>query len=211
MGQRYGRRPVAALPRSRRRGLVLAGLAVAVLLTVLPAFADTPETGTDPAVTLTVTPSDGLSDGQVVTVTGTGFPAGTAGTIRECGGTAAAPQCDLTVTAAFVTTANGTIPPTSVTVERIIDTGTTTFNCGVQSCMLLASAGGRASQHHIRMAGPGTSIPSSSIPPTSLPPLPVLQGHELVCTILQDLLQPFPFVRGLITSLLVLFGCPATG
>jgi hypothetical protein len=61
------------------------------------------------------------------------------------------------------------------------------------------------------MAGPGTSIPSSSIPPTSLPPLPVLQGHELVCTILQDLLQPFPFVRGLITSLLVLFGCPATG
>lgn len=149
--------------RRRWRGSVaLGGLAVALCLAVLPALADTPESGLDPNVTLTVTPSDFLTDGQVVTVTGAGFTPNTAGTTRECGGTVAAPQCDLTVMASFVTTASGEIPPTSVTVERIIDTGTTTFNCGVQACALVATAGERTSQHHIRMAGAGTSVPTTT-------------------------------------------------
>ena len=227
MRHRFGRISASTPGRGCRSSLVLAGLAMTMLLAVLPAFADTPETGTDQSATLTVTPSDGLSDGQVVTVTGTEFPPNTAGVIRECGGTVAAPQCDLTVTATFVTTPAGDIPPTNVTVERIIDTGFTTFNCGAQSCALVASAGGRTSQHHISMAGAGTSsIPPTSIPPTSIPPTSVLPttvpstsipptsipaGPELVCTVLRVLLEPFPFLRGLITSLLSVFGCPATG
>lgn len=158
--------PVQASGHTATRGwrgsLALLGLAVAVVAAVVPAMADVPETGTDPNVTLTVTPADGLSDGQVVTVTGAGFPPNTSGTIRQCGGSVTAPQCDLTVSVPFVTTATGQIPPTSVTVERIIDTGTTTFNCGVQACALVATAGAASSQHHIRMAGAGTSVPPSS-------------------------------------------------
>ncbi len=81
---------------------------------------------------------------------------------------------DLTVNVAFVTTATGDIPPTSVSVKRIIDTGTTTFNCGVQACAMVAAAGGRTSQHHVRMAGAGTSVPTSatstSTSSTSTPP-----------------------------------------
>ncbi len=137
-------------------------LALALLALMLPAFADTPQTGTDPSVTLNVTPSAGLADGQTVTVTGAGFPAGTAGVIRQCGGTATAPQCDPTTATPFVTTATGTIPPTAVTVKRIVNTGATTFNCGVQACALVATAGAKSSQHQVRMAGAGTVVPTSS-------------------------------------------------
>lgn len=47
----------------------------------------------------------------------------------------AGPQCDLPVAATFVTTATGRIPATNVTVKRIVDTGTSTFNCGVQGVL----------------------------------------------------------------------------
>lgn len=162
MGEAQARLSVPRVRRGWWGSIVLAGWTAALLVAVLPASGDTPETGSDPNVTLTVTPSDALSDGQVVTVTGAGFPANTAGTIRQCGGSATPPTCDLTVNVAFVTTAAGDIPPTSVSVERIIDTGTTTFNCGVQACALVATAGGRTSQHHVRMAGAGTSVPTSA-------------------------------------------------
>lgn len=148
--------------RPRWRRLSVGGLALVLLALMLPAFADTPQTGTDPSVTLNVTPSTGLADGQTVTVTGAGFPAGTAGVIRQCGGTVTAPQCDPTTATPFVTTAAGAIPPTAVTVKRIVNTGATTFNCGVQACALVATAGGKSSQHQVRMAGAGTVVPTSS-------------------------------------------------
>ena len=69
-----------------RRGITAAGLAVAVLVFVLPAFADTPESGSDPSVTLAVAPNDFVGSGQTVSVTGAGFPANTPGVIRQCGG-----------------------------------------------------------------------------------------------------------------------------
>ena len=227
MRDRHSRRSVDRRSVSSRRTFFLGGLAAVMLVAVLPAFADAPETGSDPVVTLTVTPSDFLSDGQAVTVTGTGFTPNTPGTIRQCAGPVTAPQCDPTVTASFVTTATGDVPPTSVTVERIINTGATTFNCGVQTCALVATAGDRTSQHHIRMTGAGTSVPTSStstsiatvpppgsVPPASNPPVtftPVLPMAQLVCSILQALVEPFPFLRDLFTSLLGLFGCPPTG
>jgi hypothetical protein len=154
------------------RRLGVGGLALILLTLVLPAFADTPQTGADPTVTLTVTPSTALADGQVVTVTGAGFPANTVGIIRECGGTAAAPQCDPTTTTPFVTTAAGTIAPTSFTVKRIVNTGATTFNCGVQSCALVATAGAKSSQHQIRMAGAGTVLTTTSTVTSSTTVLP---------------------------------------
>ena len=152
------------------RRLGIAGLALVLLTLVLPAFADTPQTGADPSVTLNVSPSTGLADGQVVTVTGAGFAPGTVGTIRECAGTLTAPQCDLTTITPFVTTAEGTIPPTAVAVKRVVNTGATTFNCGVQACALVATAGAKSAQHQIRMAGAGTVVttsPTTSTGPTT--------------------------------------------
>lgn len=158
---------MARIGASRRRGAVVAGLAVAFLVAVMPALADMPETGANPGVTLTVTPDDLLSVGQAVTVTGTGFPANQGGVIRQCGGSISAPQCDASVAGTFVTTATGEIPATSVAVKRLIDTGTTTFNCGVQACALVATAGDRTSQHHISILGAGTIVPSSTTTSTS--------------------------------------------
>ena len=202
----------------------MAGLAVAVLVFVLPAFADTPEFGSDPSVTLTVTPDDFVGNGQTVLVTGAGFPANTPGVIRQCGGPPAAPQCDADIAATFVTTATGDIPPTPVTAERIVDTGTTTFNCGVQQCFLVASAGGRTSQHHLSIAGAGTLVPTSTsssttttttspstTTTTTIPATVPIPGANLVCPLLQSFLGSFPFLSGLIGGLLAVFGCGAVG
>ena len=81
MGNGCGGVSVHRLSRRTRSSIFLAGLALAVLVAMLPAFADTSERGSDPNVALTVTPSDALSDAQVVTVTGTGFPPNTVGTL----------------------------------------------------------------------------------------------------------------------------------
>ena len=163
MGGRRGGTLVGGLA-ARWRRLGVAVLAFALLTLMLPAFADTPQTGTDPSVTLTVIPSTGLSDGQVVTVTGSGFPGNSVGIIRQCGGTVTAPQCDPTTSTPFVTTAAGTIPPTAFATKRIVNTGATTFNCGVQTCFLLATSGPRSAQHQVRMASAGTVVTSSSSP-----------------------------------------------
>lgn len=194
-----------------RSRIVLVALAI-VVVAGYPSLADTPESGTDPSATLTVTPSDALSDGQTVTVTGSGFPPSTGGVIRQCGGSAADPQCDVGLVVPFVTTATGDIPPTPVTVRRIVNTGTTTFNCGIQYCALVATAGGMSSQHHVRMAGAGTVVPTSTPPPpttirpppTTIPPLPT--GNP-ICDALAVVLESFPFLRELLASLFTLLGC----
>lgn len=145
----------------RWRRLGVGGIVLVLLALMLPAFADTPQTGIDPSVTLTVSPSTGLADGQGVTVTGSGFPGNTVGIMRQCGGAVAA-QCDLTTTTPFFTTAAGAIPPTAFAVKRIVNTGATTFNCGVQACAIVATAGAKSSQHSVRMASAGTVLTSSS-------------------------------------------------
>ncbi len=191
----------------RRRGLVVAGLVVALLAVVIPAFGDTPESGPDPNVTLTVTPDDFLgAPEQNVTVTGTGFPPNTPGVIRQCGGTAGAPQCDPDPVGSFVAGASGQLPPTAVTVVRTIDTGTTTFNCGVQMCFLVATAGTASSQHHIRFAGAGTIVPtsSSSTTTTTIAGVPDLTP---LCGLLQTILAPFSFLGGLLDDVLAMLGC----
>ncbi len=198
-----------------RRRAALAGLVLSLFVVVLPAFGDTPEFGPDPNVTLTVTPDDLLANGQTVMVTGTGFPPNTAGTIRRCGVVAGTPQCDVDVAATFTTGPSGEIPPTAVTVTRIVDTGSTTFNCGVQACVLVATAGDRSSQHGVRILGAGTLVPSSTTATsstmpasttTSLPP-----SVPSLCAPVQAILEPFPFLRSFLDALLVSIGCPARG
>ena len=209
------RRASHAYPRRRpalRRSLALAGLVSVLLGVMLPAFGDTPETGPDPNVALTVTPDDMVSNGATVTVTGSGFPPNTPGVIRQCGGSAGAPQCDLDVAATFVTTASGDIPPTPVTVTRIVDTGATTFNRCVQACWLVATAGGRTSQHHVSVAAAGTVVPTST-PPTSTPPttFPGLPHLGSLCGVLRAIIEPLPFLRSLLEPVLSVLGCAPSG
>ena len=189
-----------------RRAILVAGV-VALLAMVLPAFGDTPESGPDPNVTVTVTPDDFLSPGQTVTVTGAGFPPNTPGVIRQCGGTAAAPQCDLDVAGTFTTTSSGEIPPTEVTVERTIDTGTTTFNCSVQSCWLVATAGGTTSQHHVRFAGAGTLVPSTSSSSTTSTTVALPPDLTSLCGLVRALLEPFSFLGGFVEAVLSVLRC----
>ncbi len=198
-----------------RRRAALAGLVLSLFVVVLPAFGDTPESGPDPNVTLTVTPDDLLADGQTVMVTGTGFPPNTAGTIRQCGVVAGVPQCDADVAATFTTGPSGEIPPTAVVVTRIVDTGTTTFNCGVQACVLVATAGDRSSQHGVRILGAGTLLPSSTTATSSTVPATTTTSTSStvpsLCAAVQAILEPFPFLGSFLDALLGLIGCPATG
>jgi hypothetical protein len=219
-----------------RRGLFAGGLAVAVLLAGLPAGADAPEHGLDPTVSLTVTPDDALGDGQSVMVTGTGFPPHASGLIRECGGSVAVPDCDLTLSGGFLTDGNGNIPPSPMSVDRVISNFTSSYNCGVQACFLVADAGGKSSRHHISFAGAGTVPPSSTTtssptttPPTTIgggttvPPQTTVPGattvpagstpattvpENLLCVIIRGLGQALPGLVGtLADALLRLLGC----
>ena len=209
-----------------RQGLFVAGLAGALLVAGLPAGAHTPETGSDPTVTLTVNPDEGLTDGQTVTVTGTGFPANASGLIRECGGSVALPECDTIVSGFFITDGAGAIPPSPMTVNRVITTFTTTYNCGVQACALVATAGGKSSRHHISFAGAGTvppttsattvpgattvpttapgattvptTVPGATTVPTTVPPSTTIPPapENLLCAIVRALGQALPGILG---------------
>ncbi len=217
-----------------RRGLFVAGLAAALLVGGLPAGADGPESGLDPSVTLTVNPDDNLTDGQSVMVSGAGFPANVPGLIRECGGSVAAPACDTVVSGIFLTGGDGTFPPTPMTVNRVITTfASTTFNCGVQACAIVADAGGKSSRHHITFAGAGTVIPTTSPttgpPPTTAPPATTIPGATTlpppttvppvttvpppttipITNLLCALLQPISnLLGGILNGLLAALGCP---
>jgi hypothetical protein len=66
----------------------MAGLAVALgFVGAAPAQAD--------AAQLTVSPTTGIADGQNLTVTGTGFPAGTAVFVVECAKSVTTHSCDI--------------------------------------------------------------------------------------------------------------------
>ena len=79
----------------------------------------------------------------------------------------ALPECDTVVPGIFFTDGNGDIPSGPMTVNRVITTFTTTYNCGISACALVAAAGGKSSRHHISFAGAGTVPPTSS--PTTVP------------------------------------------
>jgi hypothetical protein len=211
-----------------RRGLLVTVVAGAVLASGLPASANGPESGADPSVTMTVSPSDNLLDGQSVYATGSGWPTFADGIIRQCGITAAGPQCDQAVAGQFKTGAAPVLPKTLVQVKRYVNTGTTTFNCGVQACALVATAGGKTSQHHIAILGAGTSssidegpattagtmdTTTSTSPATTVPsPTTTVAGPGtagLVCNLLTGLRGILGgLLAGLFDSLLTFFGCP---
>jgi hypothetical protein len=225
--------PHRHLPVGLRRGLFLVGLAATVVVAGLPAAADTPETGGDAGVTLTVTPSDNVSDGQTVIVTGTGFPPNASGLVRQCAG--AVPDCDTFVASIFLTSPDGSIPPVYLNAQRVITTWTTTYNCSTQACSVVATAGGKSGRHHISIAGAGTVVPTSTTPstipttsptttattvttvtttPTTIPGTVTTTtapptGSNIICDILQALRGILGgLLAGVVDGLLSLFGCP---
>ena len=163
-----GKVSICRIGSGARQLLFVAGLAVAVLVAGLPAGADTPESGVDPHVTVTITPDDALSDGQTVFVSGTGFAPSASGKIRQCAGSVIAPECDTTLAGFFLTDADGAFSSAPMTVQRVITTFSTTYNCGVQACALVADTGTQISRHHVSFAAAGTVVsPTSTTPSTS--------------------------------------------
>ncbi|MFB7657745.1 MULTISPECIES: enediyne antibiotic chromoprotein [unclassified Streptomyces] len=120
-----------------RSRLTQSGLLGAAAVAAL-AFAAAPASAA-PAVT--ATPAAGLADGQSVTVTGTGFPAGTQVAVSQC---REATTCTDTLATATVDAGGGF--STAYTVRRQFtatdwSTGTgtpVTVDCAAQQCQLVA-------------------------------------------------------------------------
>lgn len=107
-----------------------AATAAAALLAATPASA---------AAAMSVTPSSGLSDGQTVTVTGSGYTAGASVHVGECSTPDVCSNDTITTTAG----ADGTFS-VSFTVEKVFQaedwsTGTTvTVDCAAVQCSVAA-------------------------------------------------------------------------
>ncbi len=81
---------------------------------------------------LTATPNTGLTNGQVIKVSGSGFVPNESVYVIECIASAtSASSCDLNTAAPATTDANGALPPTNFKVATGIISGTTT--CGTSS------------------------------------------------------------------------------
>src|SRR4051794_3076854 len=115
--------------RIRRYTSVVAVVAVLAVGAVSAAFASGAESDPDgdPNVSITVSPSDNLVDGQAVSVTGTGFQTSTAGSLRVCN-TAEARICSAALVA-VTTSPTGNLGPINVNVPKSFTSGTDSVNC----------------------------------------------------------------------------------
>ncbi|MGH9224831.1 MAG: neocarzinostatin apoprotein domain-containing protein, partial [Acidimicrobiales bacterium] len=103
----------------RSFAIILAVAAAAVLGPISPASANGPESDPDgdPNVTLTVSPSDNLTDGQLVQVSGAGFPPNSVGgRLRMCN-TGDSRVCTAPI-GTFATDASGSFAPVQVNVPQ---------------------------------------------------------------------------------------------
>lgn len=157
----------------RRRTLVLAVTLTAVGAGV--ALANTPEGGFQPGVTITVTPSDNLSDQATVHVEGTGFGNQRTVNIYPCD-TLNPQSCGSQVGPPVTTNATGQFA-IDVAVTRTFTAGTPpaarAVNCGTEQCVLSATNNaGPVAQHHINFTGgivfTGPTTTSSTLPPTTV-------------------------------------------
>lgn len=118
--------------RLTKSGLLGAAAVAALAFSAAPASA---------APAVTASPASGLSDGQSVTVTGTGFPAGAVIAVSQCRGTS---TCTDTLTKATVGANGGftaayTVRKQFTATDWSTGTGSTvTVNCATQQCQLVA-------------------------------------------------------------------------
>ncbi|KAF2774748.1 enediyne antibiotic chromoprotein [Streptomyces coelicoflavus] len=118
--------------RLTKSGLLGAAAAAALAFSAVPASA---------APALAVSPGSGLSDGQSVTVTGTGFPAGTEVAVSQCRENT---TCTDTLVTATVGADGGfsaayTVRREFTATDWSTGTGTpVTVDCAAQQCQLVA-------------------------------------------------------------------------
>lgn len=148
------------------RMFVVATLAL-VLLTGAPAGAATAEgPGLLSKEYVTVTPSDNLSAGQTVMVSGRGFLPDKHLAFNECKAVIRGySDCDPTTTQTnmVTTAADGTFPPTPYVLAKTtvhIPSLNADLDCGVEKCALGVGdpAGQTAGAHHISFGGTGRPI-----------------------------------------------------
>jgi hypothetical protein len=102
-----------------------------------------PGTAHGQVASVTVTPSTGLTDGQTVTVSGTGFVQGPFLRILQCAGepgdlSSAVSLCDLGPFVLPAVDAQGNVLPTPFTVSETISTsGLGLVNCRTSQCVIL--------------------------------------------------------------------------
>jgi hypothetical protein len=113
-----------------------AAVGVAVAAVIVP-FAAQPAAAATP--TLTATPSTGLHNADVVSVSGTGFAVSSAFTLVECSSLAST-GCDTSNVVTGTTGADGTIAPTNITVHTgAIGAGTCPTSADGTGCYLIAT------------------------------------------------------------------------
>lgn len=118
--------------RLTKSGLLGAAAVAALAFSAVPASA---------APALTVTPGSGLADGQSVTVTGTGFAAGTEVAVSQCreATTCTDALATATVDANGGFTATYTVRRQFAATDWSTGTGTpVTVDCAAQQCQLVA-------------------------------------------------------------------------
>jgi hypothetical protein len=118
--------------RLTKTGMLGAAAVAALALSTGPASA---------AAAVTASPSSGLADGQSVTVTGTGFPAGAEVAVSQCreNTTCTDALATVTVGADGSFTAPYTVHKQFTATDWSTGTGTpVTVDCGTQACQLVA-------------------------------------------------------------------------
>ena len=118
--------------RLTKAGMLGSAVVAALAISTAPASA---------APAVTASPSSGLADGQTVTVTGTGFPAGAEVAVSQCreNTTCTDTLAKATVGANGTFTAPYTVRKQFAATDWSTGTGTpVTVNCAVQQCQLVA-------------------------------------------------------------------------
>jgi hypothetical protein len=122
------------------------------------------------AATLTGSPTTGLTNGQIVTVSGTGFAPSTTIYIVECSSPAPAQSnCDITHLAQATSSASGAITATAVT-ARTGPIGDGTCAAGGTNCSITASSstpGDPKATLAITFAAAAAASPSAAAPTTT--------------------------------------------
>ncbi len=149
-------------------GLLVAAFAIALIAT---GFASADTMGTS----LTVTPSSGLTDGQSVALSGSGYTPGASGTVSECGNNAAN-GIGCTTIGTLSTDGSGNLPAgTTVNVQKTFTAMSgpangTTIDCATDACWIDVSAYTTNATKAISFAAPPVLNPAVTVTPnTNLP------------------------------------------
>ena len=165
MDRTGGDRSDFARRRSSRASIAFGLLAATSAMGLLPgrAIADTPVGGSNPNVTLDVTPSSNLLNGQAVAVVGAGFGAAQTVTIAMCNNSGV---CSDPLGVVVTDTSGNFTRTINVPVQY---GGTTMVNCLTSQCFVHAvtASGSALELHRVTFAGGSTTTSTTVLPTTT--------------------------------------------